>query len=553
MKKIVKNAASLFLSAALLSSPLAVDGFNATAFAAGDITTKVIYAEDGTAILEITPSVWENQIRYTTDGSVPTADSPLYVSTLSITKKTVVRIAEFEDGKKINGVKTTVTPKTAPVSFFVEQNYDEGTATITMDCETVGAKIYYTIDGSKPSEDSTLYTSPINVGENIKIRARAYCDGCQTKTTYIRNVKIKKNAAVEETEVEVKDVSSESSKETSEKAETKTEAAEKTSKTEKTETKTETETKTKKIVVEKDSEESSVKEKIDYKITYMDTASKSYVNLIKSKTTNYFRYTTDGSAVTKSSKKYSSRVPFKEPGVFRAKEYSKNGELVATLRINVKIKCAEVTFDCIEIERNTRTIVLDCKTPGATIYYTTDGSIPTEENGRKYDEPIIVSDEADIRAIAVKDDYKKSNLSWDIAGRIPLNITDFDFSDPIYAEAAELFNEKRYANGYNTLPLDEKLTKAACIRAKEISSFTMHTRPDGSAYGTAIMQTGVDFDYGSETYSYTTGGASSFINEIVSDKANYNGLFKTGFTARKLGIGCYTKGVVTYWVILITD
>jgi len=551
MKKIVKNAASLFLSAALLSSPLAVDGFNATAFAAGDITTKVIYAEDGTAILEITPSVWENQIRYTTDGSVPTADSPLYVSTLSITKETVVRIAEFEDGKKINGVKTTVTPKTAPVSFFVEQNYDEGTATITMDCETVGAKIYYTIDGSKPSEDSTLYTSPINVGENIKIRARAYCDGCQTKTTYIRNVKIKKNAVVEETEVEVKDTSSETSKETSEKAETKTEAAEKTSKTEKTETKTETETK--KIVVEKDSEESSVKEKIDYKITYMDTTSKSYVNLIKSKATNYFRYTTDGSAVTKSSKKYSSRVLFKEPGVFRAKEYSKNGELVATLRINVKIKCAEVTFDCIEIEKTTRTIALNCSTPGATIYYSIDGTIPTEETGRKYDEPIIVSAEADIKAIAVRDDYKKSNLSWDIAGRVPLILVNFDFSNPIYAEIAELFNAKRVANGYNRIALDEKLTEAACIRAKEISSHLGHVRPDGGVYRSAIEQTGVEFMYSSETYTYSTCSASDFVNKITSDDNNYNTLFRTGFNAGKLGVGHYRRGVVDYWVILITD
>ena len=551
MKKGIKKIVSLAVSATILGTGFPLDGFNIGASAASeDISTTLTYAEDGTALLTITPSEWENPVRYTLDGSVPTEDSPLYLKQLEISEKTLVRIAEFENGKKKNGIKTTVTPKTAPVSFYVEQDYDEGSAVVTLDCETVGAKIYYTTDGSKPSEDSKLYTGELNVGGDVKIRARAYCDGYLTTTTYLRNVKVKKNKAPEENEVEVKDPNEEVSEASSEE---KTEEV-KTTKTTSDEKETSDEkTDVKEIVVEKDSEESSVKQKIDYKFTYMDNTQKTYVTLIKSKASNVIRYTTDGSAVSKNSKKYSSRVAFTEPGVFRAKEYTSSGKLVATLKVNVQLKCAAVEFGCIGVDKGIRTITLHCDTPDTTIYYTTDCSNPTPENGYVYTSPLVVGELVDIKAIAVRDGYKKSTVAWEIAGRVSYELQNFDFSDPAYTEAAAVINDYRIANGYKTLVLDEGLTRAASVRAYEASVYLDHTRPDGSSYASAISDEGVEFNYSSEYYAYNKKSGSEFARAIVADSNNKSMLLETGYDAKKVGIGYCKKGQAIYWILLISD
>ncbi len=47
---------------------------------------------------------------------------------------------------------------------------------LSISCDTSGAKIYYTIDGSMPTEESEMYTGPITISENTAVRAAAYSD-----------------------------------------------------------------------------------------------------------------------------------------------------------------------------------------------------------------------------------------------------------------------------------------------------------------------------------------------------------------------------------------
>jgi len=71
-------------------------------------------------------------------------------------------------------------------------------------------------------------------------------------------------------------------------------------------------------------------------------------------------------------------------------------------------------------------------TPGATIRYTTDGSQPTETNGRQYDQPIIISTTTTLRAAAFKADYLPSNVDT----QTYLFIADVLAQSPAAAEAA---------------------------------------------------------------------------------------------------------------------
>lgn len=64
--------------------------------------------------------------------------------------------------------------------------YQTDAFVLSMSCLTEGARIYYTTDGSEPSQSSHLYTEPINITDSCTIRAAAYLDGLVTSsiTTY---------------------------------------------------------------------------------------------------------------------------------------------------------------------------------------------------------------------------------------------------------------------------------------------------------------------------------------------------------------------------------
>lgn len=48
---------------------------------------------------------------------------------------------------------------------------------VTISCNTPNVKIYYTLDGSEPNEDSTLYENPFEFEESCTVNARAYYVG----------------------------------------------------------------------------------------------------------------------------------------------------------------------------------------------------------------------------------------------------------------------------------------------------------------------------------------------------------------------------------------
>ncbi|MBQ9585913.1 MAG: chitobiase/beta-hexosaminidase C-terminal domain-containing protein [Muribaculaceae bacterium] len=49
-----------------------------------------------------------------------------------------------------------------------------GSTTVTIECETEDAAIYYTIDGSEPTNQSTAYTAPFELAESTTVKAIAY-------------------------------------------------------------------------------------------------------------------------------------------------------------------------------------------------------------------------------------------------------------------------------------------------------------------------------------------------------------------------------------------
>ena len=59
----------------------------------------------------------------------------------------------------------------------ISQEHLKGSTKVTISCETKGAKIYYTTDGSSPTEKSKLYTGPITFTKDTRLKIRVFKDG----------------------------------------------------------------------------------------------------------------------------------------------------------------------------------------------------------------------------------------------------------------------------------------------------------------------------------------------------------------------------------------
>jgi len=114
-------------------------------------------------------------VRYTTDGSTPTAASAQYTAPLSISANTALKFIGVDNAGNFSAVRTEnyVIDAMAPT---VAANPRGGTYTtarnVSLSCtDAIGcASIRYTTDGSTPTAASAQYTSPIAIAANTTLR-----------------------------------------------------------------------------------------------------------------------------------------------------------------------------------------------------------------------------------------------------------------------------------------------------------------------------------------------------------------------------------------------
>lgn len=170
---------------------------------------------DAPVITPVTDTYYENQnvtitaqdgvtIYYTTDGSNPTTLSNVYSSSfpaeyVSGGTMTVKAIAINAQGVASEVAMETYTWGVPTVSIIPESKYvADDHVSVILSSTPADASIYYTINGSEPTNESTLYSNAFtvdlpNVGDEVTVKAIAYVGNLPSEiatATYTRVNKV---------------------------------------------------------------------------------------------------------------------------------------------------------------------------------------------------------------------------------------------------------------------------------------------------------------------------------------------------------------------------
>jgi hypothetical protein len=144
-----------------------------------NVAKPIIYPRGGTNMVPIKVGIISfspgNVIHYTTDGSNPTETSPTYTDSLLLDGNTLLKARGYISGwipSDIDSVNFVFNVANPTLNFIGGTYYTE--LSLTMNTPTSNALIYYTTDGSVPTESSILYTESINVDTTTHLKVRAY-------------------------------------------------------------------------------------------------------------------------------------------------------------------------------------------------------------------------------------------------------------------------------------------------------------------------------------------------------------------------------------------
>lgn len=362
--------------------------------------------------ITISDELTDATIYYTVDGSDPTTSSTVYKAPFEVTTNVTVKaMATYEDldPSDIVTYKVNAFKVEKPVISFANLK-------LHITCATENSKIYYTTDGSNPSENGQLYTEPFGLAGSCTVKAVAKRDG------YNNSDIAEEYVDVENVKCVMPSISFVGNKFT---ISTLTEGATIYYTTDGSNPTTESQIYNGEIevahncvvkaiamfdgLISSDIAESIV----DWFYAETPNMSFSYPVLTMSSSTPGVKiyYTLGGDTPTAQSAEYTGPLTLTDNKVVKAIAVAENFNDSEIAEYQpTEFTCAKPT-----IEFDGRSISLASATDGATIYYTIDGSEPQVAEGTEAVGEILLDGLCTVRAIAVKTDMNNSeSLTFEV-------------------------------------------------------------------------------------------------------------------------------------------
>ena len=371
-------------------------------------------------------------IYYTTNGSVPTTSSTKYTGAITVsaseTIEAIAVAANYSNSAVATAAYVISTTTAATPTFSVAAGTYATAQTVTLNDATAGAAIYYTTNGATPTTSSTKYTAAIKVSASETIKAIATATNLKTSAVASATYTIEPVAATptfsiaagtyaKAQTVTIKDATAGATIYYTTNGVTPT-----TSSAKYTAAINVTASETIKAIAAGTNLKTSAVASAAYVIalpaaatpTFSVAAGSYYAAqtvTIKDATAGAtIYYTTNGTGPTTSSTKYTAPIKVSASETIKAIATAPNFKTSAEGQAAYVI-ATTVSAPTFSVAAGTyyaaQTVALKDATPGATIYYTTNGAGPTTSSA-KYTAAIKVSASETIKAIATAPNLKTS-------------------------------------------------------------------------------------------------------------------------------------------------
>jgi alpha-tubulin suppressor-like RCC1 family protein len=149
---------------------------------------RCIPSGSGALTVRLSAALEGGTIRYTLNGTEPTADADAYTGSLAFASTTTLKARLFRGTEPAGAVLTSTYTKQVAAPLFSPATTEQfipagGTLPVTLSCPDAEAVIRYTLDGSEPTETSEVCTTAVGLTQTVTLKARAFKTGMLPSAT----------------------------------------------------------------------------------------------------------------------------------------------------------------------------------------------------------------------------------------------------------------------------------------------------------------------------------------------------------------------------------